>query len=102
MSKESDPFLDIDEGDEDDEDTEVNDHELDEHIAKLRDEDYACEVSNMATRDFWKTEAIATMKQIAQILYWMIWQDFIVYHRPQLPIISTTLQHSIEQKFNIT
>ena len=56
----------------------------------------------MATRDFWKIEAIATMKQIAQILYWMIWQDFTVYHRPQLQIISTTLQHSIEQKFNIT
>ena len=45
MSEESYPFLDIDE----DDDTEVNDQELGELIAKLHDKDdtCTCEVSNL-------------------------------------------------------
>ena len=46
ISEESDPFLEIDHGETDDEHTKVGDQELDELIDKLHDKDDTCDVLN--------------------------------------------------------
>ena len=47
ISEESDPFLEIDHGENDDEHTKVGDQELDELIGKLQDKDDTCDVLDL-------------------------------------------------------
>ena len=50
ISEDHDPFLDIDEGEQED-NSEVSDQELSELIAKFQDKDDACEVSNLLSAE---------------------------------------------------
>ncbi len=51
ISEDSDPFLDIDESNEDDDETALHEQELNDLTAKLQEEDDACEVSDLASAE---------------------------------------------------
>ena len=51
ISEESDPFLDIDHGENDDEHTKVGDQELDELIGKLQDKDDTCDLLDLISAE---------------------------------------------------